>query len=130
MAGPLVADNMLLPVHGRLRAAPAEDADVVAAAPAAIEAVATFDAVATAAAAAATSPPTVSSPTAQSTNGSYTNASSRVSNVSRPRFNVFSTCSQAKRNVPCKINVENKVILLIYDEKRVRGREVENMGEV
>lgn len=49
-----------------------------------------------------TSPPTVSSLTAQSTNGSYTNASSNVSNVSRPRFNVFNTCSHAKRNVPCK----------------------------
>lgn len=44
--------------------------------------------------------PMVSSPTAQSTNGSYTNASNNVNNVSRPFFNVFKTCSHARRNVP------------------------------
>lgn len=47
-------------------------------------------------------PVALSSPTAQSTKGSYTNASRRVSSVSRPRFNDLRTCSQDKRNVPCE----------------------------
>lgn len=53
-------------------------------------------------------PPTVSSPTAQSTNGSYTNASNSVNNVSRPFFNVFNTCSQARRKVPYIIVNDNR----------------------
>lgn len=41
-------------------------------------------------------------PPPHSTRGSYTNASSSVSSVSRPRRIVRSTCSQASRNIPCK----------------------------
>lgn len=52
--------------------------------------------------------PMVSSPTAQSTNGSYTNASNNVNNVSRPFFNVFKTCSHARRNVPCNNEAEKR----------------------
>lgn len=53
-------------------------------------------------------PVALSSPTAQSTRGSYTNASSSVSSVSRPRFNDFRTCSHDKRKVPCKMEDQNK----------------------
>lgn len=56
--------------------------------------------------------PMVSSPTAQSTNGSYTNASNNVNNVSRPFFNVFKTCSHARRNVPW--NDKNKIVKIYY----------------
>lgn len=69
-------------------------------------------------------PPVVSSATAQSTNGSYTNASNSVNNVSRPFFSVFRTCSHASRNVPYikkKENMEKKLNFVTFGFKAQAG---------